>query len=163
MKMSIKNQRYFNILLIVLPWLSLPWIGTGNIKRFYPASILIGLFEIINATIGKRRKWWVFYNKPNSYLFNELPFNVGPFFILSLWTLKLAYGNFKRFLLLNAISNAFFAFPYSFFAKKIKYYSLVRFNSFQFFLYFFSKSFLLYGFQNFIENKTRLIKRSSSI
>jgi hypothetical protein len=154
--MSVKNQLLLNILMMVLSWLSLPLLGTQNIKKFFPATLIIGVIEIINAKIGKKRKWWVFYNKPNSYLFGELPFNSGPFLFISFWTLKLAYGNFKRFILLNGIIHAFFAFPYSMVAKRVKYYTLVRFNNFQFFLYFFSKAFLLYWFQYLIENRKKL-------
>ena len=154
--MTLKNQWLLNILMVVLSWLSLLFIGTRNIKRFFPATLIIGIIEIMNARIGKKRKWWVFYNKPNSYLFSELPFNTGPFICISLWTLKLAYGNFKKFILLNAIVHAFFSFPYTIFAKKVRYYSLVRFNNFQFFLYFFSKAFLLYGFQYLFENRNNV-------
>ena len=53
--------------------------------------------------LAKKRKWWVFYNKPKSYVSGEFPFNIGPFFVFSMWVLKSSYGNFKRFLLLNAI------------------------------------------------------------
>ena len=65
--------------------------------------------------------------------------------------LGLHTGIFKRFILFNAILNAFFAYPLSFFAKKIRYYKLVRFNNHQFFLYFFSKEFLFYWLQYLFE------------
>lgn len=152
-RMSLKLQQLYNILIIVLSWLSLTLIGVRDIKRFFPATLIIGVIEISTARIGKKRKWWTFYNKPNSYWFNELPFNMGPFIFISLWTLKFAYGNFKKYLLINAIIHAFFAFPFSFFAKKIKYYSLVRFNYFQFFMYFFLKAPLLYFLQFYLEKK----------
>lgn len=71
--------------------------------------------------IGKRRKWLVFYNKPNSYLFNEFPFNIGPFFVGSMWILKWTYGNFKLFILLNAIVDGAFAFIMTSVFKRIKY------------------------------------------
>jgi hypothetical protein len=155
--MSIKNQWWLNILMVVLSWLSLPILGIRNIKRFFPATLIIVVIEVIHARIGKKRKWWVFYNKPNSFLFGELPFNSGPFIFISLWTLKIAYGNFKKFILINALVDAFFAFPYTMLAKKVRYYTLVRFNNFQFFLYFFSKAFLLYWFQYLFENRNNVL------
>lgn len=151
--MSVKNQWIHNILMVLLSWSSLPLLGIRHIKRFIPSTIIIGIIEILHARVGKKRKYWVFYNKPNNYLFDELPFNTGPFIFISLWTLKVAYGNFKKFILLNALVHAFFAFPYTFVAKKIRYYTLVRFNNVQFFLYFFSKAFLLYWFQYLYENR----------
>ncbi|MEK5443635.1 hypothetical protein [Fredinandcohnia sp. FSL W7-1320] len=151
--MSVKMQKIINIAMVLLSWSTLPFLGLQNIKRFLPVSILIGVIEAINAIIGKRRKWWVFYNKPNSYIFNEFPFNIGVFLVISIWLMKWSYGNFKRFILLNAIGNAFFAYPFSKFARKIKYYTLVRFSHFQFFIYFFSKAILFYWFQYLFEKE----------
>ncbi|MEH7118547.1 hypothetical protein V7128_14150 [Neobacillus vireti] len=166
--MSVKSQRWLNIAMVVLAWSTLPFMGLNNLKRFFPASLFIGAVEVINAIIGKKRKWWVFYHKPNSYLFGELPYNIGPFMIISMWILKWTFGNFKRFMILNALLNGFFAFPFSIWADKVRYYKLVRFNHLQFFLYFFSKSFLFYGFQWFLEKKmparqSDLVKDESKI
>lgn len=151
--MPIKIQRLFNFAMILLAWLTLPFLGLNNLKRFFPASFLIVFFEFFNVLIGKRRKWWVFYNKPNSYLFNEFPFNIGPFLVGSMWILKWTYGNFKGFLLLNAIVDGFFTFPIAILSRKLKYYTLVRLNHFQFFLFIFYKAFLLYMFQYLFENR----------
>ncbi len=151
--MPIKVQRLLNIAMVMLAWSTLPFLGLQNIKRFLPTSLLIGVIEVANAIIGKKQKWWVFYNKPNSYLFGEFPFNIGPFLIGSMWILKWTYGNLIQFTLLNAIVNAFFSFPFSVFAKKVRYYSLVRINGLQFFLYFFSKSYVFYWIQFMLEKK----------
>lgn len=137
--------------MVLLPLLTLPLLGSRNIKRFLPASLLILLVEVLHARYGKKQRWWVFYNKPKTYSFGELPYQIGPFWIISMWFLKLSYGNFKRFILLNGITNAIFAFPFTYIARKFRYYTLVRFNNFQFFLYFFFKAFLLYGFQYLFE------------
>jgi hypothetical protein len=151
--MTLIVQRLVNVVMVLLPLLTLPLLGSRNIKRFLPSSLLILLIEMLHAGYGKKQRWWVFYNKPKSYIFGELPYQIGPFWIISMWFLKWAYGNFKLFILLNAITNVIFAYPFSNFAKKIRYYTLVRFNNFQFFLYFFSKAFLLYGFQFLFELK----------
>ncbi|MCQ6276077.1 hypothetical protein JMM81_14175 [Bacillus sp. V3B] len=153
--MSLKNQRFINIAMVLLPWFSLPFFGWRNIKRFLPASILVIILEALNVQVGKKRKWWVFYNKPKSYIWGEFPFNIGPFLVASMWILKWTYGNFKQFLLLNAIINAFFAFILRRIMEKLKVFKLVRFNELQFFLYFFYKAFFLYGFQYMIDNKKK--------
>jgi hypothetical protein len=149
--MSKKVQRIINVAMVLIAWSTVPLIGLQNLKRFLPVSILIGIVEVINAEIGKKGRWWIFYNKPNSYLFNEFPFNIGVFFVFSLWLMKWSYGKFTKFILLNAIGNAFFAYPFAKFARKIKYFSLVRLNHLQFFFYFFSKVILFYGFQYMFE------------
>lgn len=56
--MSLKLQQLYNILIIVLSWLSLTLIGVRDIKRFFPATLIIGVIEISTARIGKKRKWW---------------------------------------------------------------------------------------------------------
>nr|WP_295971995.1 hypothetical protein [uncultured Bacillus sp.] len=157
--MMLKNQWIYNIAMILLSWSSLSFIGKNNIKRFLPASVLIVIFEAINAIIGKKRKWWIFYNKPKSYISGEFPFNIGPFFLSSIWVLKKGYGNIKKFLILNAIVDAFFTTIYITVLEKLKIVRLARINNFQFFLYFFYKAFFLYGFQYIIEKKGNSINR----
>lgn len=151
--MIIKNQKYFNFTMIILSWLTIPLIGMKSLKRFSTSSIIILVIEFISVIFGKKREWWVFYNKPNSYLINEVPFIVGPFSVLSLWVLKLSYGNFKNFIILNLITSGFFSFVFTDYCKNRKIFTLVRLNKFQSFAYFFHKSFLLYGFQKLNENK----------
>ena len=111
--MSLKNQWLMNIVMVLLSWLSLFFLDKRYIKRFLPASVLIFFVEALNVQFAKKRKWWVFYNKPKSYVSGELPFNIGPFFALSMWVLKWSYGNFKRFLLLNAIIHSFLCFYFN--------------------------------------------------
>lgn len=151
--MSLKNQWLINIAMIVLSWLSLSFFGWRNIKRFLPASVLAVIVEALNVQVGKRKKWWTFRNKPNSYISGEFPFNIGPFFVVALWILKSTYGNFKRFILLNASIHAFFSFIVISVLEKLKVFKLVRLNKLQFFLYFFIKAFLLYAFQSLFEEK----------
>ncbi|WP_241657901.1 hypothetical protein [Anaerobacillus alkaliphilus] len=79
-----KNQWLINVAMVIISWLSLPILGWRNIKRFLPAAILVGLLEVWNVQIAKKQKWWVFHNKPNSYIAGEFPFNIGPFLVGSM-------------------------------------------------------------------------------
>ncbi len=153
--MSLKNQWLINIVMILLSWLSIPFVGRNSIKRFLPASILIFIFEVLNVQFGKKRKWWVFYNNPKSYASGEFPMDIGPFFVGTLWILKLTYCNFKKFIILNASINAFFAFVLTRLTEKLKVAKLVKLNQFQFFLYLFYKAIFLYGFQYLIDIKRK--------
>lgn len=161
--MSTKNQWLLNIGMVLLSWLTIPLLGLRNIKRFLPASILILLIEMLHQRYGKKQRWWVFYNKPQSSFFGEFPFQIGPFLTVSLWTLGMAYGNFTRFFLLNTLVHGFFAFPFSFLAEKLRYYSLVRINNLQFFLYFVSKVPLLYVLQTLLFENKKKLKSSTNI
>ncbi|NYE07521.1 hypothetical protein F4694_004332 [Bacillus niacini] len=149
--MSKKNQMLLNITLVMVSWLSIPFLGSRTIKRYFPAAILSIVLCSLDLQIGKRRKWWTFYNNPHSSLKNELPFLFGPMFAMAFLTLKWSYGNFKKFMLLNAIGGVIFTFPVTQFFTKLKLYKLVKINHLQFFLYFYYKAFFLYGFQYLFE------------
>jgi signal transduction histidine kinase len=110
------------------------------------------ILHLLHAQYGKKQSWWVFYNKPKSFLFGDLPNHIGPFFAMSMWSLKWTYGNFKWFILLNGIGNAIYAYLITYLAR---YFTLVRINNFQLFLFFFSKAFLLYAFQYLFEKNIR--------
>lgn len=146
-----KRHRLFNISMILFPWLSLLFIGKRSFKRYSFAGVFIVIFEIINHLYGHQRKWWKFYDKPKSFIKDELPFSVGPYMPLSMWLLKLSFGNFKKFVLLNVIADGMFAFIFMDVLKKIKIIRLNRLNRFQFFIYLHYKAYLLYGFQYLFE------------
>lgn len=146
-----KRHFVFNVAMILFPWLSLILLGKRDLKRFSISGIFIIIFEIINHKFGQKRKWWYFFDKQKSFLTNELPFSVGPYMPLSMWILKFTYGNFKKFLITNAVADGLFAFFFINFLKKIKIIKLRRLNNFQFFWYLYYKSFLLYGVQSLVE------------
>jgi hypothetical protein len=155
--MSLKNQWLMNIAMALLSWLSLSFFGKSHFKRFLPASVLVVIIEALTAQLAKRRKWWVFYKKPKSYISGELSFNIGPFFAVSMWVLKWSYGNLKKFLLLNGIIHIFFVLILMNIMKKLKVVKILRLNELQFFFYFFFKAFLLYGFQYMIGDKRKFV------
>ncbi len=51
-----------------------------------------------------------FTTSANFFIRDELPFDIGHFIPFSIWMLKLSFGNFKKYLLFNALSNGIFAF-----------------------------------------------------
>jgi len=150
-----KRHRVFNLSIILIPWLSLLFIGTRTIKRFSVAGVFIVIFEIINHLYGHKRKWWKFYDKPKSFLRDELPFDIGPYMPMSLWILKHSYGNFKKYALINAIANGVFAFIGMPILKKMRIIRLNRLNYLQFFIYIHYKAYVLYGVQYLFEKVKR--------
>jgi hypothetical protein len=153
--MASKKKKLFNVSIILFPWLSLLLIGKRNFKRYSFAGVFIVIFEIINHLYGHKRKWWKFYDKPKSFIKDELPFSVGPYMPLSLWLLKLSYGNFKKYVLLNVIADGLFAFIFMDILKKLKIIRLNKLSRFQFFLYIHYKAYLLYGVQYMVERIRR--------
>ena len=151
-----KRHWVFNAGIILIPWLSVLLLGKRNVKRFSLSGLFIVIFEIINHKIGQKLRWWIFYDKRKSFLTNELPFSIGPYMPLSMWLLKLSYGNFKKFVVLNVIADGLFAFIIIDLLKKLKIIGLYRLNHFQFFLYIHYKAYILYGVQYLVEKKRNL-------
>ena len=150
-----RKHRLFNLSIIMIPWLSLLFIGKQSVKRYSVSGVFIVIFEIINHLYGHKRKWWKFYDKPKSFIRDELPFSVGPYMPLSMWLLKFSYGNFKKYLLLNVMADGLFAFLFMDVLKKLKIIRLNRLNRSQFFIYIHYKAYLLYGVQYLIEKRKR--------
>lgn len=157
MLMITKRHLVFNLLILTIPWLSLLFMGKRSVKRYSFAGIFIVIFEILNHIYGHKRKWWKFYDKRKLFIKDELPFSLGLYMPLSMWILKFSYGNFKKFVLLNAVSDGLFAFPIISFLKKLKIVGLNRLNHFQFFIYLHYKAYLLYGVQQMVEKRRRFI------
>jgi hypothetical protein len=153
-----KRHKLFNVVIIVIPWLSLLFLRKREVKRFSLAGVVIVIFEIINHLIGHKRNWWKFYNKRKSFITNELPFSIGPYMPFSIWLLKYSYGNFKKFIGLNVIADGLFAFILMDILKKLKIIRLNRLNRIQFFIYLHFKAYILYGVQYLVENK-RVFRR----
>jgi hypothetical protein len=153
--MATRRHKVFNLSIILIPWLSMLFIGKRSLRRYSLAGIFIVIFEIINHLYGHKRHWWKFYDKRKSFIRDELPFSVGPYMPLSMWILKYSYGNFKKYVLLNVISDGLFAFLFIDILKKFKIISLNRINHLQFFVYLHYKAYILYGIQYLYEKIKR--------
>jgi hypothetical protein len=149
--MATNRHKLFNFFIILMPWLSLLFIGKRSMNRYSIAGAFIVLFEIINHLYGHKKKWWKFYDKRRSFVRDELPFDIGPYMPMSLWILKYSYGNLKKYALMNAIANGIFTFIGMPILKKMKIIRLYRLNYLQFFIYIHYKSYVLYGFQYLYE------------
>nr|WP_134699335.1 hypothetical protein [Ammoniphilus sp. YIM 78166] len=149
--MITKRHFFFNLALVIIPWFTLLFIGKKSWKRYSFSGLFIVIFEIINHLYGHQRKWWKFYDKRKSFLRDELPFSVGPYMPICMWLLKISYGNFKKFVWLNAVADGFFAFFLIDLLKKLRIIRLNRLNHIQFFIYLNYKAYLLYGVQYLFE------------
>ncbi|MFC4321386.1 hypothetical protein [Litchfieldia salsa] len=157
--MTSTKHKIFNLLLVFIPWLTVLFIGKKSLKRYSLSSIIIGIYEILSHVQGRKKKYWKFYDKPKNFLRDELPFDIGPYVPASMWILKYTYGNFKKFVLVNGIFDAIFAFLFIPFLEKIKILRLHRLNYLQFFFYIHYKAYLLYGVQYIVEK----VKGSNSL
>ncbi len=153
----IKYKKLLLLLMLVFSWLSLLLMGKNSVKRFLPAGVFMALITMWENVVAKRRTWWWWYEKFHPKLPGSFPFVWGPFMIGSIWILKLTYGKFFRYLLLNFAVDSIFTFILvDKWLTKWGIASLVRMKKIQLSLLLFIDSLLLYGFQYLIEKVKEL-------
>lgn len=145
------KPKFFYNFIVLISWGTLPFLGLKSIRRFLPATIFISFVIMLESYVAKERKWWVFRNKYSRYVTGETPYIVGPFLSGSLWILKLSYGKFFTYLLLNFCFGLFFVYPFTALTSKFNISRLKKMNPLQLLVLFLAKSFLMYGYQMFIE------------
>ncbi|MCM3706712.1 MULTISPECIES: hypothetical protein [Cytobacillus] len=140
------KKKLYLVLIIILSWLTVPFIGKKDFKRFYPAATFMGLYVLVEGIIAEKNKWWKIKTRLHSKLSGEFPLVLGPFFAGSIWILKLTYGRPLIYFLLNAVVDAFFAYPFYTWFKRIGIWKLLRFSQLQLFMLFIMKSIFMYVF-----------------
>ncbi len=139
--------------MMILPWFSIPLLGKSAFKRFLSAGLFISMMVRLVNFIAKKRKWWWWYTKLHPEISGSIPLIVGPFFIGSMWILKLTYGKFFKYMLLNLVIDAFFTFVLvDHWLTRFGIASLVRMKKIQLMYVFIILALQLYGFQYVKEN-----------
>lgn len=138
--------------MLLTPWFSAPFLGMKTFKRFFPGALFICLFVTAECFVARKRVWWWFFKKLNKNLIGETPLIAGPFFVGSLWILKLTYGKFITYMAVNLLVDSFFVYIVIGWFKQIGYSALVRLKKGQLLMIFLFKAVLLYAFQ-FIKEK----------
>jgi hypothetical protein len=149
------RNKLFLVASMLVPWITLPFLGKRAIKRFTPSAIFICLFVAVESMVAHKRRWWLMYEKISKYTLAETPFIVGPFFIASLWILKMTYGKFIRYIIVNLIMDSLFVYPGMWFLKRLGIASLIKLNRGQFLSFFLTKAVLMYGFQGIVNKFQR--------
>ncbi|WP_108670339.1 hypothetical protein [Peribacillus acanthi] len=142
-----KKPYKYIILMLILPWLTVPLLGTRTVQRFLPGALFMALYVTAEGYLAEKKKWWWFPFRIKPNVLGELPLILGPFFVGSLWILKYTYGKFNLYVLVNLVVDSLFTYFTLDWFKKIGYASLVKLTKFQLSLLFLVKSFLMYGFQ----------------
>jgi len=142
-----KSSKSFYLILFIVPWLSIPFLGKNALKRYLPAAIFICTFTKAIDLFGEKKKWWRFY-KGIPPLDSMNFFNFGPYLVASLWMLKLFYGKFPLYLLSNTILHICFTYIGGLkFVSHFNIFSLVNLTKFKYLAIDFLRALLLYAFQ----------------
>lgn len=142
-----RQSKIILIIMVLLSWITLPLIGTRYIKRFLPGALFMSGLIFGESVYARKKRWWIIHKKIHPSVTGETPLILGPFLIGSLWILRFTYGKFFIYLLLNAIANLFFVFPFYSLFNRIGIFSLVRLSRMQLAGLFFIKSVIMYMFQ----------------
>lgn len=97
--------------------------------------------------MAKKRKWWLFYSSIHPKVPGDIPFIIGPFFIGTLWILKMTFGRFPLYILANFIVHFLFAFPGMKLIKRSDIASLIKMSPIKLVVLLELRAFLLYGIQ----------------
>jgi hypothetical protein len=141
-----KKSKLLFVSLLIIPWLTVPFLGRHTFKRYLPASLFICILIKILDLIGTRKKWWKIY-KGISPLNSMDILICGPYLVTSLWMLKMTYGKFPLFIISNTILHSVFIFLGLKYLKRFRILSLEKLSRFQYLLIDFFRALLLYGFQ----------------
>ncbi|WP_147533326.1 hypothetical protein [Bacillus marasmi] len=156
-----KNSKSFYLAILFLPWLTLPFLGRNAFKKFLPAAIFISIFTKAIDIFGEKKRWWRFYKGIPPFDSMNF-FNLGPYFVTSLWILKMTYGKFPVYLISNIVLHICFIYLGGLnFVKRFKIFTLVKLTKFKYLLIDFFRALLLYNFQyiNELRKKRFLIEK----
>lgn len=145
------KTRLLLVAVALIPWISIPFVGKQSIKRFLPVSIFMGILLVGESLLARKKMWWMIYKKPHPKIMGEAPLILGPYIVGSLWMLRLGYGNFLRYLILNLSIHLVFVYVLMDWFKSIGYWSLIRLKKFQLLLLFVFEAIILYVAQIIFE------------
>ena len=157
------NKRKYVLVIMLLPWLTVPFIGKKAMKRFSLTSIFIGLLFGLQSVYAHKKGWWRVYPQLFPNVMGEVPFIIGPFFVGAIWILKFTFGKFLRYTLLNLGVDFFHIFVFVKWLQRMGIASLIRLKDYQALVLFSANAVIMYGFQWLIDKKVNPKKPKSLI
>jgi hypothetical protein len=147
-----KNRKTFLLLLVILPWFSVPLLGKQTLRKFGLSAIFFCTLTKALDYFGEKKRWWRFYKGIPPFRSMNF-FNLGPYFVTSLWVLRWTYGKFPLYLLANSLLHILFIFCGGIkWMNRLKIATLLRLSKLQYFGIDVLRALSLYGFQHLVEN-----------
>lgn len=150
---KIKNRKLLLLSLLIIPWLTIPFIGRDALKKYLPSTIFLCTFTEVLDRLGEERRWWRFFKGIPP--FNSMNFfNWGPYFVASMWMLRTTYGRFPLYLIANLILQMAFTFLGGVkLADQFRVFRFIRLSKMNYIILNMFRATLLYIFQ-YINDKT---------
>jgi hypothetical protein len=150
----------FTLAMVILPWLSVPFMGKNSFFRFLPVACFTNLFISVLSVVANKKKWWVNKN-PFSPGLVDFTYILGPFFVATLWIFKLTYGKFSKYLITNIVLDVINAYPFAQIWENLGIFKLKKMNHTIWYFLCVGFAIVIYGFQYIIEKSIR--KASSPV
>lgn len=152
------KKKTFSLAMIIIPWLTVPFMGKKSFLRFLPVASFINLFLSVFSLTANKKKWWVNKN-PLSPGFVDFSYILGPYYVATLWVFKLTYGNFPKYLITNMMLDLVNAFPFGSIWEKVGIFKFQKMKHVTWYFICVGLSVFIYGFQYLVEQS---IKETSS-
>jgi len=95
-------------LTFIVPWLTLLFMKKEDVKRFMPVTIFAAITGLIVGEIGVRIGLWVF--RETTFPLSMMSTFMYGIPVVATWIFRFAYGDFRLFLIADALVNFLFAF-----------------------------------------------------
>lgn len=148
------KKKTFALCMLIIPWLTVPFMGRNSFFRFLPVACFTNLFISVLSLVANRKKWWVDKN-PISPGPIDFTYILGPFFVATLWIFKLTYGKFPKYLATNMGLDLINAFPFAEIWERLGIFKLKKMNHMIWYFICVVFSVIIYGFQYIIEKSIR--------
>ncbi|MGJ9459850.1 hypothetical protein [Oceanobacillus sp. CF4.6] len=144
------KKKIYQLAVLILPWLTVPFLRRKSFFRFLPAASFISLFLNLLSVTSNKQRWW----KTKNPLFGvpiDYPYILGTYFVGTLWIFKLTYGNFPKYIITNLLVNLLNAYPFMYISEKL---GVIKFKKMTKTMWYFITvlmSLWIYGFQFIVE------------
>jgi len=147
----IDKRKALSFSILVIPWITTPFLGKNSFIRFLPVATFIGYIFSFLSEIADRRKWWKVKNAlfPNYRL--DFSYLLGLFFITTIWVFKLTYGSFIKYLTLNIVLDYLLAFPIVKFFTKVGVFEFKKMRPKHFYILSVVTAIVIYYYQLLVE------------
>ena len=95
--------------MFILPWLSLFFMKSKDVKRYMPSGLLSIVLTTIVHDVGVTLGFWVVHE--TTFPFNEMmPYFYGTMPLITIWVLKFTFGNYWKYMMTNIILDTGFVY-----------------------------------------------------
>ncbi|MDN3017217.1 hypothetical protein PH210_13545 [Paenibacillus sp. BSR1-1] len=148
----------FSLATLILPWLTVPFMGKRSFFRFLPVASFVNLILSVFSLFCYKKKWWITKN-PLSPGPIDFTYILGPYFVATLWIFKLTFGNFPKYIMTNMVLDLINAFPLPYIGNKVGVVKFIKMkNSTWYFICVFL-AIIIYGFQSVVEKSIKIADR----